>query len=182
MRDWVGLVLAGGSRAVAGGAAGAGGLALGAGEAAGALGSGALASPVIGGGTTLTPAINAAAAGNGLAGSTSLAGGQAGFQPSLTYQAAMGNPTYGSAPMRGMKPIQKSAMDGVMKSNQGLFGNFDMDKMKEMAGQMGGGGGGLPQNQQPQLMPPHLAPRPGLPFQPFAFSRGNYNFRRPIGF
>lgn len=143
------------------------------------------------GGATLAAGAKMAAGAGGLA-STSA--------PALTAQSAPammgGAPATGAmgglsaqnlsvgqmAPIGQMKPMSDVAMQGVMRNGgNGLFSNFDMEKIKQMASSMGGGASKGMGNVQ-QIQPPQLQRSQGSPFTPYQFSRSNYRFRRPIGF
>lgn len=176
--------------AASAGAVGAGGLAAGAGAAgAGAAGLGAVGA---GGLAAATPVI------------TSAASGTLSMAPALQSLPALGSsmPTSGlmGSSMVG-SPMNFSGVAGQM-SVPGAPGHVGGTPMPHSAGsQTGSGmmgqkpqgtpqdtpqpsqkGSGAPISFGPQLKPPTLTPGNFSAFQPFQFSRNNYQFRRPIGF
>lgn len=133
---------------------------------------------------SLTPSINAAVAGKGLAGAPGLMGSSgAGFTPSAmpaTYSAAMGNPTVGAVPLKTMQPL------GLMGNGAGqtsrlstLVNDPRFKKYSKLASQSlaGGASGGLS-----GISAPPLQRNQGAPFKPFEFDLANYQYRRPTGY
>lgn len=156
----------GGSSALT--AAGAGGLAAGAGGAT-AIGA-----------SSLTPAINAAVAGQGLSGAGGLASGGSVFQPAMTYQAAMGNPVAGSVPIGQMQPLSLVNPEAAQTGLKGLLQDPRLKEYGEQA--LGRLSSGAQMSMGKPIPPPQLQRGPHVPFQPFQFDIRNYRFSRRGGY
>lgn len=173
----------------AGGAAGATGLAaLGTGAAGTAAGAGGLALAGSAAGNAAS-SIPAAAASPGIAGSGSQMMSNALAMKPMAPAGASIAPMPSALPGGGPTGITSSnwaasqipqTADAAMKSpifNQG-GGLFSSDTMKNVGNRLGSGA----QQGSAAPTPLQLTPHQFGPFQPFAFDRNNYRFRRPIGF